>query len=67
MKTYQHPMPKSNEAELTLTLKVRYQLDGTTVEDLKRNLTSMMEEAIGNGRITGDYPATVITHSYEIK
>lgn len=51
---------------LTLTLKVKYRPDGTNSEELRSQLNQLVTEAVGNGRLTGDTPATVEKYSYTI-
>ncbi len=49
-------------AKLRLMLDVEYRLNGVPVEELKTLLNSMLQEAINNGRLTGETPAEVEEH-----
>jgi hypothetical protein len=53
-----------NTLNLTLTLKVSYQLNGENPEEMIRFLDGMVQSAIGNGLLTDDTAAEV--ESYEV-
>ena len=52
---------------LELRLTVEYIPNGVPIQDLKANLTQLVEIGMGNGLLTGDSPAEVKTHYYEIE
>jgi hypothetical protein len=52
--------------KLTLTLTVEYNPDGTKAEELKALLDQLVQEAVNNGRLTGETPATVESYHHDI-
>ncbi len=63
------PQLAESKDTLTLTLKldVTYIPNGVSKEELIKNLASLVSIGMGNGLLTGDSPAEVETHYYEIK
>jgi hypothetical protein len=55
--------------KLTLELKliVTYIPNGVSEEELKTNLANLVTVGMGNGLLTGDTPAEVDFHYYEIE
>lgn len=51
----------SKKITLRLTVDVTYDLQGAGASDMEQNLYMMVEDAMGNGLITGDGPAEVKT------
>jgi ABC-type iron transport system FetAB ATPase subunit len=52
---------------LELKLTVTYIPNGVSKEELIKNLASLVSVGMGDGLLTGDTPAEVDTHYYEIK
>ena len=49
-----------------LTLDVEFDPNGTLPEDLKHNLNQVIRDAVNNGTLTGETPATVEKYSYTV-
>lgn len=52
---------------LRLTLDVNYKLNGETVTEMAENLRQMVHRAMGDGHITGETPAEVVTHFVKVE
>lgn len=56
----------NNTAQLRLVLDVRYDLNGTSVETLKKNLQRLVDEAYADGRLSSGTDAEVDEHSFTV-
>lgn len=52
--------------DLTLKIKVRYNLNGESVEDLKSRLDNIPMFLAGNGMLSGDTDAEVEEYNHEV-
>lgn len=52
---------KSDEAHLRLTVDVHYELGRTDIRDLERVLVAAADHLAGNGMLSGDTEASVLT------
>lgn len=59
-------MTKDN-VKYRLVLDVEFDPQGTTPEDLKRNLFQVIKDATNNGTLTGETPATVEHYAVSVK
>ena len=50
-----------------LTLDVEFDPQGTTPADLKANLFQVVKDAMNNGTLTGETPATVEHYAFSVK
>lgn len=50
-----------------LTLDVEFDPAGTDERDLKRNLHQVIRDAVNNGTLTGETPATVEKYSVKVE
>lgn len=55
------------EKKFRLTLDVTFDPQGETVLDLKHRLTQVVRDAVNNGTLTGDSPATVEHYDFSVK
>lgn len=58
-------MPRKLE-HLQLILDVDIDPQGVPLEDLKRRVSQVVKDAVNNGTLTGDTPATVEHYYYEV-
>ena len=60
-------MPKQNQSlELVVTLRVRYDLHGTSPKDVQDQLDFAIEMLANRGLLTGDLPAEVAEWSHDL-
>ena len=59
-------MTKDN-VNYRLTLDVEFDPQGTTPADLKHNLFQVIKDAVNNGTLTGETPATVEGYTFSVK
>jgi len=57
---------RDDEVELTMTLRVRYELGRTAVEDLERLMIAAAEHLLDSEMLTGDTEASIITSTVEV-
>lgn len=50
-----------------LTIEVEFDPAGTEETDLKHNLNRVVKDALNNGTLTGETPATVEGYSFKIE
>lgn len=59
-------MTKDN-VKYRLTLDVEFDPQGTVPADLKHNLFQVIKDAVNNGTLTGETPATVEGYNFSVK
>lgn len=59
--------PRKGKAEAVLTLRVLYDLNGTSREDLTRLLRGLVVRAAGEGLMTGNTPALVEEYDESVR
>lgn len=59
-------MTKDN-VHYRLTLDVEFDPQGTSSSELKANLFRAINDALDNGTLTGETPATVENYTYSVK
>jgi hypothetical protein len=57
---------ETNKLRLVLNVTIDYNLDGADPEQLRRNLSTMVQYAAGEGMLTGDSAATVETLDWKV-
>lgn len=58
---------KDKPLKYRLVLTVEFDPQGTTPSDLKHNLHQVVRDAVNNGTLTGETPATVEEYGYSVK
>jgi len=60
-------MKTNKPLKYRLTLTVTFAPNGTDPRDLKHNLHQVVRDAMNNGTLTGETPATVEGYEYSVK
>jgi len=58
---------KTSNLRLRLTLEVEYDRNGEGEDALRHRLEQVVKDAVGNGTLTGDGPATVEQYEYDVR